>query len=115
MPGRICYLFVWGVAMTTLTQGQVFGQWYGADPCNPCQQQVAMQPVMQTCYQTVPVTEYEQVRETVQRPVTETVWRDETYTAYRPVTEQRVVEVPTMHYQNVTECQTVWEAQLIIY
>ncbi|QDU78822.1 hypothetical protein Pla110_05260 [Polystyrenella longa] len=108
MPGRICYLFACGLTLATLTQTQLYAQWYGGgDACNPCVQQVAMQPVVQTCYQTVPVTEYQQVKETAQRPVTETVWRDETYTAYRPVTEQRTVEVPTVSYQNVTECQTV--------
>lgn len=74
------------------------------DPCNVCQ---PIQPVAQTCYQTVPVTEYRQEQRTVLKPITEMKTVEQKFTEYVPVTEQRTAEVPYVTYQNVTECQTV--------
>ncbi len=64
-------------------------------------------PVVQTCYQTVPVTELRECRQTVQRPVCETKYVDQQVTEYRQVTETKSCQVPTVCYQNVTECQTI--------
>ncbi len=79
------------------------------DPCNVCAQPVAQvcpQPA-QVVYQTVPVTEYQQVAQTVRRPIVETAYEDRQFTEYRTVYEQRTAQVPTVSYQNVTQCQTV--------
>lgn len=73
------------------------------DPC--CIQPVQVQA--QACYHTVPVTEIRQVRQTVQRPVIETAYVDQPVTEYRQVVENKVAQIPTISYQNVTECQTV--------
>ena len=70
---------------------------------NPC---ACVQPVAQSCYQTVPVTEYQQVRQVVKRPVIETKYVEQEVTAYRQVLEPRTVNIPTISYQNVTELQT---------
>lgn len=84
------------------------------DPCNTCQmpvQQVAYNPCnvceqpAQVVYRTVPVTEYQQVAQTVRKPIVDTVYEDRQYTEYRTVYEQRTAQVPTVSYQNVTECQ----------
>ncbi|MCA9033645.1 MAG: hypothetical protein KDA91_00885 [Planctomycetaceae bacterium] len=74
---------------------------YGAASCTP------IQPVMQTCYQTVPVTTYTREKQTVERPYYETSYEEREVTVMRPVTQQREVEVPTVSYQNVTEYRTV--------
>lgn len=73
--------------------------------CDPCQ--TAMQPVLQSCYQTVPVTEYQQVRQTVKRPVYRTEYIEEPVTVYKPVTEIRKAQVPTVQYQTVTTHRVV--------
>lgn len=86
-----------------LSQAQA--QFYTPNPCNQCAQPV--QPVVQSCYQTVPVTEYRTEKRTVQRPIYDTVYEDRQVTAYRPVTETRTASVPTTTYQDVVECQTV--------
>lgn len=84
------------------------------DPCNVCQ---PVQPVAQTCYQTVPVTQYVPEKRTVMKPVTEYKEVQQKVTVYRPVTEQRTAEVPQVSYQNVTECRQVtrdmggWQTQ----
>ncbi|MFK7818402.1 MAG: hypothetical protein AB8G99_06775 [Planctomycetaceae bacterium] len=83
-------------AMVSPAQGQFFN-----DGCNTCQ------PIVQSCYQTVPVTEYQPVRQTVRRPVYKTAYVDQPVTVYKPVTEQRTTEVPTVRYQNVTTYRTV--------
>ena len=76
-------------------------QWYpAANPCNVC-----AQPVIQPCYQTVPVTEYREIRQTVQRPVMETKYVEQPITEYHPVTETQTAQIPTVSYQSVTECQ----------
>ncbi len=85
-------------AVTNTANAQYYG---GVDPC------ACLQPVAQTCYQTVPVTEYRQVKQTVQRPVVETKYVDQAVTEYVPVTEARTAQVPTVSYQNVTECRVV--------
>ena len=64
-------------------------------------------PPVQTCYQTVPTTEMRECRQTVQRPVVETTYVDQPCTEYRQVVENQTAVVPTVSYQNVTECQTV--------
>ncbi|MDB4637982.1 MAG: hypothetical protein P8M30_01335 [Planctomycetaceae bacterium] len=74
------------------------------DPCNTCQ---PVQPVAQTCYQTVPVTQYVPEKRTVMKPVTEYKNVEQKVTVYKPVTEQRTAEVPQVSYQNVTECRQV--------
>ena len=76
---------------------------YGASAMN-C---TPIQPVMSTCYQTVPVTTYTREKQTVERPYYETSYEEREVTVMRPVTEQREVEVPTVSYQNVTEYRTV--------
>ncbi len=86
---------------------------------NPCECAPAMvaQPVTETVYRQVPVTEYRQVRQTVKKPVYETTYVDQPVTEYRQVVEQKTTCVPTVSYQNVTECQTVqrnvgsWQTQ----
>lgn len=84
------------------------------DQCGVCQ---PVQPVAQTCYQTVPVTEYRQEQRTVLKPITEMKTVQQEVTEYVPVTEQRTAEVPHVTYQNVTECRTVtrdlggWQTQ----
>lgn len=94
-----------GAALFAVTAGTASAQWQtGYDPCNPC---VAVQPVMQTCYQSVPVTEFRQVRQTVKKPVLETKYVERPVTEYRQVVETRTAEVPTVTYHNVTECRTV--------
>lgn len=78
------------------------------DPCNVCGPPVAvLQPVTETVYREVPVTKYRQVQRTVQRPVVRTVNEQRKITAYRQVFDTRVAEVPTVNYQNVTECRQV--------
>ena len=78
------------------------------DPCNVCGPPVAvLQPVTETVYREVPVTRYRQVQRTVQRPVVRTVNEERKVTAYRQVFDTRVAEVPTVSYQNVTECRQV--------
>ena len=77
----------------------------------PCCQPVAQAccqpvPVTQTCYRTVPVTEYRQVRKTVKRPVIETKYVEQPVTEYRQVVEPKTVDVRSVQYQDVTECQT---------
>lgn len=73
----------------------------GYDPCNVCPQPA------QVVYQTVPVTEYQQVAQTVRKPIVETAYEDRQFTEYRTVYEQKTAQVPTVSYQNVTQCQTV--------
>jgi len=86
--------------------GNAWGQsWYN-NPC--CVQPIPQVHVQaQACYQTVPVTEIRQVRQTVQRPVVETAYVDQQVTEYRQVVENKACVVPTVSYQQVTECQTV--------
>lgn len=71
------------------------------NPCNVCEQPA------QVVYRTVPVTEYQQVAQVVRKPIVETAYEDRQYTEYRTVYEQRTAEIPTVSYQNVTECQMV--------
>lgn len=66
-----------------------------------------IQPVLQTCYQTVPVTTYTREKQTVEVPYYQTAYEDREVTVMRPVTRAREVEIPTVSYQNVTEVQTV--------
>jgi hypothetical protein len=73
----------------------------------PIAQCTPIQPVQQTCYQTVPITTYKREKQTVQVPTYETAYEDREYTEYRPVTRTREVEVPTVSYQTVSECRTV--------
>jgi hypothetical protein len=77
--------------------------------CNPCVVTSAMvaQPVTETVSRQVPVTEYRQTRQTVRKPVVETAYVDQPITEYRQVVEQKTASVPTVTYQDVTECQTV--------
>ena len=76
---------------------------------NPCVCAPAMvaHPVTETVMRQMPVTEYHQMRQTVRKPVVETTYIDQPVTEYRQVIEQKTVSVPTVAYQDVTECQTV--------
>lgn len=74
-----------------------------APPPPPCQ---VMTPIVQPCYQRVPVTEYRPERRTVQRPVCDVEYVDQPVTEYRPITEQKTAEVPTVTWQTVTEYRT---------
>lgn len=99
-----------GSALLLAMGDPAFAQWYPA--ANPCActepvARVALQPVPQTCYRTVPVTEYQQVRQMVKRPVVETQYVEEPVTEYQQVVETRSATVPTVEYQDVVECQTV--------
>ncbi len=83
-----------------------------ANPCapvamvaiNPCP---VVQAIPETVYRDVPVTAYREVKKTVKRPVVRTVYEDREVTAYRQVMEPRTVEVPSVTYQSVQECQPV--------
>lgn len=126
---------LWATLAVLAPQANVQAQWFGGNSnCNTCNTgvsnwsrppmfqsasfnncgtcapvstcEVVQQPVMQTCYQTVPVTEYQQVKQVVKRPIVETRYVDQPVTEYVPVTEQRTCEVPTVSYQNVTEMRT---------
>lgn len=66
-----------------------------------------MQPVVHPVYDTVQVTEYQPIRQKVQKPIVEVKWVDQAVTEMRPVTQQRVVNVPTVDYQSVTEYKKV--------
>lgn len=91
----------------TSAQAQFF------DPYNPCPPPVAVainpcpcvQPIRETVYQEVPVTKYRTVERTVKKPVVRTAYEDREVTAYRTVNETRTAEVPSVQYQNVTECR----------
>lgn len=69
----------------------------------PCQ---VMTPIVQPCYQTVPVTEYRPEKRTVQRQVCDVEYVDQPITAYRPITETKTADVPTVTWQTVTEYKT---------
>jgi len=66
-----------------------------------------MQPVAQSCYQSVPVTEYQPVKQIVRRPRVEQRMVSQDVVEYQPVNEQRVADVPFTTYQDVTEYQQV--------
>lgn len=72
-------------------------------PPPPCQ---VMTPIVQPCYQTVPVTEYRPEKRTVQRQVCDVEYVDQPITAYRPITETKTADVPTVTWQTVTEYKT---------
>ena len=97
------------VSLQTTAQAQYYD---GCGSCGPVMAQpiaqcTPIQPVQQTCYQTVPITTYTREKQTVQVPTYETAYEDREYTEYRPVTRTREVEVPTVSYQTVSECRTV--------
>jgi len=72
-----------------------------------CAPAMVAQPVTETVMRQVPVTEYKQVRQTVRKPVTRTTYVDQPVTEYQQVCEPKTVSVPTVAYQDVTECRTV--------
>ncbi len=100
-------------ALVVSLQSTAQAQYY--DGCGSCGPVVAqplaqctpIQPVQQTCYQTVPITTYTREKQTVQVPTYETAYEDREYTEYRPVTRSKEVEVPTVSYQTVSEVRTV--------
>ncbi len=118
-----------GALMWLATASPATAQWipfaglFGRNPCpspyapamaayNPCAtaataQMMVAQPVTEIVYRQVPVTEYRQTRQTVRKPIVETTYVDQPITEYRQVVEQKMASVPTVAYQNVTECQTV--------
>ncbi|MBL8809112.1 MAG: hypothetical protein JNM43_02950 [Planctomycetaceae bacterium] len=93
----------------TPAQAQFFGNNCGCGPVTAAPiASACCAPVQQVaCYQTVPVTTYKQERQTVEVPTYQTAYEERQVTYYRPVTQSREVEIPTVSYQNVTECQTV--------
>jgi hypothetical protein len=97
------------VSLQTTAQAQYYNGCGGCGPvvAQPIAQCTPIQPIQQTCYQTVPITTYKREKQTVQVPTYETAYEDREYTEYRPVTRTREIEVPTVSYQNVTECRTV--------
>ena len=100
-------------ALVVSLQSTAQAQYYdGCGSCGPVMAQpiaqcTPIQPVQQTCYQTVPITTYTREKQTVQVPTYETAYEDREYTEYRPVTRSREVEVPTVSYQTVSEVRTV--------
>lgn len=106
-----------GALMSASAGNLAFGQvWNPA--CASCAPQPIAQYVQpQVCYTSVPVTEYREDRRIVQKPVYETKYIDQQVTTYDPVVEDREVQIPTVSYQNVTECRPVtrdyggWTAQ----
>lgn len=76
-------------------------------PACGCAPAMVAQPVTETIMQQVAVTEYRQVRQTVRKPILQTSYVDQPVTEYRQIVEQKVVNVPTVSYQDVTECHTV--------
>ena len=72
-----------------------------------CAPAMVAQPVTETVMRQVPVTEYRQVRQTVRKPITRTTYVDQPVTEYQQVCEAKTVNVPTVAYQDITECQTV--------
>ncbi len=97
------------VSLQTAAQAQYYDGCgsCGAVAAQPLAQCTPIQPVQATCYQTVPVTTYARVKQTVEVPTYETAYEDREVTYMRPVTESKVVDVPTVSYQNVTEYRTV--------
>ena len=76
--------------------------------CASCAPQPIVQCVQpQPCYTTVPVTEMREYCQVVQKPVVETSYVDQQVTTYEPVIEDRETEIPTVTYQDVTECQQI--------
>jgi len=100
-------------ALVVSLQSTAQAQYYdGCGSCGPVMAQpiaqcTPIQPVQQTCYQTVPITTYTREKQTVQVPTYETAYEDREYTEYRPVTRSKEVEVPTVSYQTVSELRTV--------
>lgn len=76
-------------------------------PACACAPAMVAQPVTETVMRQVPVTEYRQVRQTVRKPVVQTSYVEQPVTEYRQVVEQKTVAVPTVSYQDITECRTV--------
>lgn len=103
------------LAAASTAQAQLFGR--GCDCGTPIQSasfhssavacQTVMQPVAQSCYQTVAVTEYTPVKQVTRRPKMETRIVNQDVIEYRPETQINTCEVPTVSYQNVTEYQQV--------
>ena len=93
-----------GAAVLT-TASAASAQWFPSAGCG-CATQPVARPIVQSCYQQVPVTQYQQVRQKVRRPITEVEYIEEPVTTYRPVVETKTVDVPITQYQNVTEYQT---------
>lgn len=98
-------------AVVSAGTSSAFAQFF--DPCNVCAAPVAVainpcpcvQPITETVYREVPVTKFRTVERAVKKPVVRTAYEDRPITAYRTVNETRTAEVPSMTYQQVTECQ----------
>mgnify|MGYP006969354612 FL=1 len=97
------------VALSASAQAQFY------DPCNVCAPPVTvmanpcacLQPVTETVQKEVQVTAYHDEERTIQRPVIRTAWEEREVTAYRTVYEPRTAEVPSVAYQQQTECRQV--------
>lgn len=97
-------------AIAPAAAAPIYGQVAMANPCNPCAVQTVavnpcVQPVQETVYQDVPVVKYRQETRTIKEPVVRTVYEEKPVTAYRQIMVQKTAEVPTVQYQNVTECR----------
>lgn len=66
-----------------------------------------LQPVHQPVMQTVQAMEMRPVKQMVTKPVVTTEYVDQAVTVMTPVSEVKVANVPTTHYQTVTEYKTV--------
>ncbi len=95
-----------GAAAVVSVGSSAYAQWQPS--CASCAPPPVVQCVQpQPCYTTVPVTEMREYRQIVQKPVVETSYVDQQVTTYEPVVEDRETEVPTVAYQDVTECRQV--------
>lgn len=106
-------LTIFGMLAAAGSANTAFGQFGFYNPCCCCPPPIRVQP----CFQTVPVTEMRECRQVVQKPVVETRYVDQPVTEYRQVCEKKTAEIPTVHYQPVTEYHTVqrdcgrWQTQ----
>lgn len=97
-----------GLALAAAAQ-PAQAQWFPFGGACDCPQPAVqcVQPVMQTCYQTVPVTEFQPAKQVVRKPYIETKYVEQPVTEYHPVTETKVANVPMTTYQDVTEYRQV--------
>ena len=107
---RVHVVATFTVACSLSVQAAPAAEWAPVSAgCNSCGTgpAVAMQPVFQPQYRTVPVTSFRPITQTVQRPVTYTEFVAQPYTQYVPVQQPQTRQVRTVQYRNVTEYRTV--------
>lgn len=109
---RLSFGAALGALVCSIQASPALAQFYdsscGCGPVTAAPMSACCAPVQPVaCYQTIPVTTYKQERQTVEVPTYQTAYEERQVTYYRPVTQSREVDVPTVSYQNVTECQTM--------